>query len=159
MNSTPEAFVRPARLDDHETLVSFNCLLAEESEGKRLDPARVRSGVRAILDDPAKGRYFVVERGGRVVACLLLTWEYSDWRFGMFWWIQSVYTAAEARGQGMFGMLHEHVRGLAKADERVCGLRLYVERENHRARKTYEHRGMRPTGYLVYEEEFEGTAE
>lgn len=155
MSSSPEGQVRPARLEDHETLVEFNCRLARESEGKTLDRARVVPGVRAILEDPAKGRYFVVEREGRVVACLLLTFEYSDWRHGYFWWIQSVYTAAEARGQGCFGRLYAHVEELARKDGGVCGLRLYVERENSRARRTYEHRGMQPTGYLVYERELD----
>lgn len=152
----PDVRIRDAVTGDHSVLVDFNCRLARESEGRELDRARVEAGVRSILGDPGRGRYYVAERAGQVVACLLITHEYSDWRHGTFWWIQSVFTTEAARGEGVFKRLHAHVRALAKADPGVCGLRLYVEHENRRARETYERRGMKQTGYLVYEEDFTG---
>jgi GNAT superfamily N-acetyltransferase len=115
--------------------------------------------VRALLEDPAKGLYFVAEEAGQVVGQVMITFEWSDWRNGMFWWLQSVYVREEFRGQGVFRALFEHVRQLAGQQAGVCGLRLYVERENERAKAAYERQGMTNAGYEVFEVVFAAAAE
>ncbi|HEY8518428.1 MAG TPA: GNAT family N-acetyltransferase [Candidatus Binatia bacterium] len=151
--STFEPYVRPAIPADRDVLVEFACAMARETEQRELDVATVRAGVEALLADPTRGRVFVVDLGGRAVATLMLTLEWSEWRNGFLWWIQSVYVAPEHRQRGFYRMLHEHVRALAREAGDVRGLRLYVERDNRRAQATYRRMGMEETGYLVYEEE------
>jgi GNAT superfamily N-acetyltransferase len=143
--------VRPAVPSDAAIVVEFNCLLAQESEGKVLDPAVVAPGVQALFADPHKGCYFVAEQDGEVVGQLGLTYEWSDWRNAWMWWIQSVYVRPEARRRGVFRALYEHVRQAALRDPQVTGLRLYVERQNHTAQRTYYSLGMGDTGYFVLE--------
>ena len=143
--------VREATPADAAVVVEFNRLLAEESEGKQLDPAVLSVGVAAQLADPKKGRYFVAEEGGAILGQLGLTFEWSDWRNGWMWWIQSVYVRADARRRGVFHALFEHVREAALDHGQVVGLRLYVERENHGAQRTYKRLGMQATGYFVLE--------
>lgn len=166
--------VRPAVPDDWPTIVDFNCRLAEESEGKRLDRADVEPGVQALLADPRKGRYFVAVvhdteqpapsaqanppgppflRGeeGRVVGQLMHTFEWSDWRNGDIWWLQSVYVHPDYRRQGVFRALFDRLQSEAAADPNVVGLRLYVEEANTKAHATYEMLGLKPGGYFVME--------
>jgi GNAT superfamily N-acetyltransferase len=143
--------VRRAAAADAAALVEFNCRLAQESEGKVLDPAVVSAGVAAGLADPAKGAYFVAEEGGAAAGCMLLTFEWSDWRNGWLWWIQSVYVRPASRRRGVFRALYDHVYGLAKADPSVIGLRLYMEQNNRPAEQAYRAAGMAPAGYVVFE--------
>jgi ribosomal protein S18 acetylase RimI-like enzyme len=151
--------IRAARNDDAGFLAAGNSAMALESEHKRLDPATVTRGVRAVLDDPAKGRYFIAERGGRPIGQLMVTYEWSDWRNGNFWWIQSVYVLPDARRMGVFRSLYAHLEQLAKADATVCGIRLYVERENERAQATYRHCGLEDAGYVVMEVDYSGAVQ
>lgn len=150
--SRSSVVVREARASDHAVLCAYNQAMAEETEGRRLDGERLSAGVRAVLEDAAKGRYLVAERDGRVVGQLMLTWEWSDWRNGVFWWIQSVYVEPGARRGGIYRALHERVVELARAGGDACGVRLYVEVENHAARATYERLGMTPCRYGMYEQ-------
>jgi ribosomal protein S18 acetylase RimI-like enzyme len=143
--------VRPARPADRDTIAGFNVAMALEAEHKRLDPDTVREGVAAALADPAKGRYFVAERDGRIVGQLMITFEWSDWRNGVFWWIQSVYVSPEARQTGVFATLFRHLEAQARSEAGVCGLRLYVEDGNARAQETYRRCGMSDGGYRVME--------
>jgi GNAT superfamily N-acetyltransferase len=143
--------IRAATLADAPVVVEFNCLLAQESEGKTLDAALLTPGVAAGLSDPHKGRYFIAEEDGKVLGQVGVTYEWSDWRNGWMWWIQSVYVRPEARRRGIFRALFGHVEKTARADPEVIGLRLYVERENHVAQQTYERLGMIETGYFVLE--------
>ena len=143
--------VRPAMPADAAVIADFNARLAQESEGKALDGAVLAAGVAALLADPHKGRYFLAEEGGVVVGQVMLTTEWSDWRNGWIWWVQSVYVRPEARRRGAFRALYQHVYEAARADAQVVGLRLYVERDNRRAQETYERLGMGRTGYLVME--------
>ena len=143
--------VRPAAPADVDTICDFNRRLARESEGKDLDLARLRPGVAALLADPHKGRYFLAERDGTPVGQMCVTYEWSDWRNGWFWWIQSVYVVAEARRQGVFRRLYEHIAELARHDPQVIGLRLYVEAENNAAHDTYQALGLTWTTYRVME--------
>lgn len=146
--------VRAARPEDLESLVDFNCRLARETEDHELDPATVRRGLSRLFDNPAAGFYTVAEQEGRVVGCLLITFEWSDWRDGWLWWIQSVYVEAAARRRGVFRRLFEHVRENAETDGDVRGLRLYVERGNGRAQATYASMGMAEAPYKLFERYF-----
>jgi ribosomal protein S18 acetylase RimI-like enzyme len=143
--------VRQAVPADAPFLVEFNSRLAAETENKTLDPGVVHAGVAAGMTDPNKASYFVAEDGHEVVGMLMLTREWSDWRNGWLWWIQSVYVRAAARRKGVFRTLYDHVYGLAKSDPTVIGLRLYMEENNHVAAKTYRGVGMEAAGYVVFE--------
>lgn len=147
--------IRDAEPADAGIIAEFNVLLAAESEDIRLDPVRVRAGVEALLADPGLGRYWIAERHGEIAGQIMTTREWSDWRNGMIWWIQSVYVRDEARGRGVFSALYRHVERLAREDPGVCGLRLYVENGNHRAQRVYEAMGMHDGGYHVMEHLFD----
>jgi ribosomal protein S18 acetylase RimI-like enzyme len=134
--------IRRATPADEDVLVRFNAALAWESEHKRLDEPTLRRGVRAVLADAHKGFYTVAERAGEVVGQVLITFEWSDWRDGWYWWAQSVYVREDARRGGVFRAIFEHLRNAAVADPEVIGLRLYVARENVRAQQTYRALGL-----------------
>jgi ribosomal protein S18 acetylase RimI-like enzyme len=144
--------VRLATLHDAPVLVEFNAAMALETEHKELLPDVIGAGVRSLLGNPASGFYVVAEKDDRVAGALMITKEWSDWRNGTFWWIQSVYVRPDLRRQGVYKLLYRHVQKLAANDSAVCGFRLYVERENARAQATYNALGMKKTGYLVFEE-------
>ena len=143
--------IREARASDGSTIAAYNSRMAEETEGRTLDPDIVGPGVRALLDDPAHGRYWIAEAGGETIGQLMITYEWSDWRNGMIWWIQSVYVHPDWRRKGVFSALYRHVESLAAAEPGVIGLRLYVEENNKRAQRTYEALGMTKPSYLVME--------
>lgn len=144
---------RPAAADDAEVIARYNVAMALETEHKALDPAVVRAGVRRVFDVPSHGRYLVAEsEQGEVVACLLITYEWSDWRDGQVWWVHSVYVHPEHRRRGVFKLLYQTVRGMGASAGGVCGYRLYVERDNERAQRTYRGLGMSATPYLIYED-------
>lgn len=149
-----ELRIRRANLADAPVIVEFNRRMAWETERRRLNPARVRRGVARLLKDSAKGVYFVAEENGAVVGQLLVTYEWSDWRNGTFWWIQSVYVREDSRGRGIFRALFQRIRQLAKKRRDVCGLRLYVDAHNGGARKTYTRLGMKKTDYELFETDF-----
>ena len=144
--------IRLAKPQDAEVLIQFNSAMALETEGKELLPEVIGAGVRSLLRKGDFGFYVVAEEDGRVVGSLLVTKEWSDWRNGDFWWIQSVYVRPESRRQGIYKRLYAHVQQLASGDPGVCGFRLYVERENRNAQATYGALGMKETRYLVFEE-------
>ncbi|MBN1844187.1 MAG: GNAT family N-acetyltransferase [Sedimentisphaerales bacterium] len=148
--------IRLARPDDADELAAFNIALACQTERKELAADTVRRGVGRLLSQPQYGFYVVAETdAGRLAGCLLVTYEWSDWRDGVFWWIQSVFVRPEHRRRGVFGRMFAHVKDLAGRDRDVCGLRLYVARTNHTARAGYEKAGLKETGYLMYEQEFD----
>jgi len=144
--------IRLARKTDAQAIVDFNAAMALETEGKRLLPDVTGAGVRSLLNRRQAGFYVVAEHENQVVGVLMVTKEWSDWRNGTFWWIQSVYVRPEFRRQGVYRRLYRTIRTMAAKDRRVCGFRLYVERENRRAQKTYRALGMDRTRYLVFEE-------
>ncbi len=146
--------VRAAGPGDQDAIVGFNIAMAMETEGKELDVAVATNGVRNALVDPARARYFLAERQGEVVGQTMVTLEWSDWRNGNFWWIQSVYVRPDCRRLGVFRRLHAAVRDEAKRNAGVCGLRLYVHDTNGRAIETYARLGMSQTPYLLFEEEW-----
>lgn len=142
--------IRPATPADAEVIRDFNLGLARETESLELDPDVVLRGVAALLKDSSKGRYFVAEIDGRVVGQLMHTFEWSDWRDGMFWWLQSVFVHPDFRSRGVFTALYRHLESLAREDGEVCGLRLYMEHANHKARSAYLRLGLSPSGYEVF---------
>jgi GNAT superfamily N-acetyltransferase len=147
--------IRPATRADIDLLVHFNHAMAKESEDKPLDLDGLKAGITALFDRPADGYYLIADDAkGNAAGALMLTFEWSDWRNGRFWWIQSVFVTPEHRRKGVYTAMHEHVRDAARADTECCGLRLYVERENTGAQATYHAMGMVETHYRLYEEEF-----
>ena len=146
--------IRQATLLDTATIADFNSRMAWETEHRRLDLDRVQKGVTALLHDSSKGTYFVAESDDSMVGQLLITFEWSDWRNGTFWWIQSVYVVDDFRGRGVFRALFQHVHKLAKDGPDVCGLRLYVEGGNDGAQGTYTRLGMKRTSYEIFETDF-----
>ncbi len=143
--------VRLADATDAGKIVEYNFRLALETEDKHLDQAILASGVAAILADPSKGFYLVAGEAGDVLGQLAVTFEWSDWRNGWLWWIQSVYVRANARRRGVFRALYDEVYRLAREDGQVIGIRLYVEKENQAAQSTYATLGMSEAPYLIYE--------
>lgn len=144
--------IRRATTADMATVISFNQAMAVETEGKTLDPDTVSAGVRAALEDESRCIYFMAEVDGRIAGQTMFTTEWSDWRNGIFWWIQSVYVDPAFRRRGVFRALYHHIRDLARERPDVCGLRLYVHRDNKRAIDTYRDLGMDLTEYLLCEE-------
>ena len=136
---------------DTSIVVEFNRRLALESEGKVLDVPTLTAGVAAVLEDASRGTYFVAESAGEVVGQLMITTEWSDWRNGWIWWIQSVYVRADFRRAGVFRALFDRVVEEGKSAGDVVGIRLYVEDHNTRAMATYERLGMASAGYRVLE--------
>jgi len=128
--------------------------MALETENLELDEYRLREGVRAVLDNPERGFYLVAELNGKHAGQMLITFEWSDWRNGVFWWIQSVYTTPDSRRRGVFRCLYRHAESLAKKRGGVCGLRLYVEAHNHRAQAIYRKCGMNETPYRMLEVDY-----
>ena len=146
-----EPKIRKAIPRDASVIADFNRRLAMETESLELDPSRVLAGVTALLDHPARGVYYVAEVNGALAGQLLITYEWSDWRNGNIWWIQSVYVAESHRGAGVFRALFQHVRELAGREGNVPNLRLYVEAHNHRARQAYDKLGFKKTHYEIFE--------
>lgn len=143
--------IRPARITDQDVIVEFNFRLAEETEGKLLDRDLLERGVAAMLADPAKGRYFLAEDQGQVLGQLGITREWSDWRNGDFWWVQSVYVRADARRRGIFSALFQHVEAEARNEKEVIGIRLYVDEHNQIGQATYVKLGFTRTEYWLLE--------
>jgi GNAT superfamily N-acetyltransferase len=156
--------IRPATPSDNEQLAQWAQAMALETEHRQLDRATVLAGIAAAIADADKARYFVAmqdaalagrETIGVAVGTLMFTREWSDWRNGDWWWIQSVYVAPEHRRQGVFAALYRHVEQLARATPGVIGLRLYVERDNTIAQRTYASLGMSDAGYAIFEAGFD----
>lgn len=143
--------IRKASSDDLTAIVEFNQAMAEETEGKQLDFVTITAGVKGLLDNAHRGFYLVAEKDGDIAGSLMVTFEWSDWRNANFWWVQSVYIQPEFRRQGVYSALYHKVQALAESDDTVCGFRLYVEKENINAQKTYRALGMAETHYLMYE--------
>ena len=146
--------VRRALARDVAAIVDFMAAMAAETEDRPLDRARVRAGVEHAIRHPADAIYLVAEHDGVVRGCLMLTFEWSDWRAGRFWWIQSVFVDPGHRRQGIYSHLHDAARTMAAADPLACGIRLYVEAENVAAQAAYRRLGMVETHYRLFEETF-----
>ena len=144
--------VRFATVEDTDTIARFNQAMALETENRQLAEEVITAGVRTLLKNPRDGFYVVAEMDGVIAASLMVTTEWSDWRNGFFWWIQSVYVKKEYRRQGLYSEMYRFVKSEAGKRSAVCGFRLYVEKDNIRAQKTYEALGMERAHYIMYEE-------
>ena len=151
-NSSPIK-IRKAKIEDLETIVKFNYNLAKETEDKELDLEILTKGVRAILNDSAKGQYYVYVIDNKVVGQIMHTYEWSDWRNGMLLWVQSVYVDSEYRRKGIYKELYNYVKNICDKDDGIAGIRLYVEKENFNAKATYKSLGMQECNYHMYEYE------
>ena len=149
-----ETVIRKATPRDIGALVECNAAMAKETENKSLDLDRLTNGVAAVFESPQKGFYLVAEAGGSVVGGLLITFEWSDWRNGTFWWIQSVYVRPGWRRRGIYQMIHRWVYDTAQSLPDVCGIRLYVHKGNHVAQRTYSSLEMASTEYQLMETDF-----
>ena len=149
-----DTHIRRAVAADAGFIAESNIAMALETEGMALDALVVGPGVAAVLADDSLGFYLVAEIDGHQAGQLMVTYEWSDWRNGLWWWIQSVYVRPDFRRRGVYSALHRHVEGAARAAGGVCGLRLYVEQENTRAQRVYQSLNMHNTRYHMYEVEF-----
>ena len=126
--------------------------MAWETENKELAPEIISRGVERLINKPEYGFYLIAEIGDDIAGTLMVTTEWSDWRDGLFWWIQSVYVAPQHRRKGVYRAMYDEVKTLAADQPDVCGYRLYVEKDNVIAQSTYEQLGMHATDYLLYEQ-------
>ena len=149
-----EIAVRVATAADAEFLVRGNAAMALETEDLSLDLDRLRDGVHALFEQPGRGVYYVAELDGQRAGQMMITYEWSDWRNGLFWWIQSVYVEPRFRSQGVFKAIYRHVEHLARTTPGVCGLRLYVENSNSQAQEIYQRLGLQRTAYKMFEVDF-----
>lgn len=147
----PQIRYREAVLRDLLPIVDFQRAMARETEDIDLNRFVCTRGVEAMFEDRTLGRYFVAESGDDLAGCLMITSEWSDWRNGMVWWIQSVYVKPELRGKGVYAGLYKFVKSLAEANESVKGIRLYVDRRNTAAQEVYRRLGMNGEHYQVFE--------
>lgn len=160
MRPTNQLRIRQATLQDLDVLTTFSAAMALETEGRRLDLARLRSGTQAVIDRPERGQYYVADLHRNhpadtvTVGQLLITYEWSDWRNAQFWWIQSVYVEPTWRRQGVYRAMHQTVMALAQSRADVCGVRLYVEDDNTIAKGVYGRVGLSPSSYQIYESDF-----
>ncbi len=146
-----EVVYRDAAREDAAAIVAFQLSMARETEEIDLDFETCTRGVSAVFDDPARGRYFIAEADGEVIASLMITLEWSDWRNGVVWWIQSVYVRPAHRGLRVYAGLYQHVRELVRASPDIRGIRLYVDRRNTAAQEVYRRSGMNGEHYQVFE--------
>jgi len=146
-----EPKIRIAKIDDSLTIAAFQLKMAIETENLQLDIETVEKGVKAVFDNPGFGQYYVAENDGEIIASLLTTFEWSDWRNASVWWLQSVYVIPEFRQHGIFKKLYMFVKDLAQKDENVCGIRLYVDKTNTQAQQVYKAIGMNGEHYQVFE--------
>lgn len=144
-------YIRQAEVSDIDTIVRFNTEMAHETEGIALSHQKLRDGVSAVFEDNTKGFYLVAECNDSIVGQALITYEWSDWRDGMFWWIQSVYVLPDYRRIGVLRSIFECIKRMAGDSSNVCGLRLYVHKDNLTAKLAYENLGMKYSHYEVYE--------
>ncbi len=147
--------IRPATIEDAETIVQFNIEMALESENLRLEPEKVRRGVEKSLSNPLMGRYYLAHRGDEILGQIRVTLEWSDWNDAEYWWIQNVYVVSAARKQGIYKALHHHIKNLAEGAG-ACGLQLYVDAENAAAQAVYENLNMEQSHYLIFEQREDG---
>ena len=147
-----ETTLRRANPADDGVLIDFNREMARETEDKELDQDLITAGVQTLLQNQSLGFYVVAEIDEKIAGSLMITTEWSDWRNGDFWWIQSVYVKPEYRRRGIYRSLYEYIKKSADQDQNVCGFRLYVERDNSAAQRTYQSLGMHKTTYRLFEE-------
>ena len=148
-----DALIRRAQKNDIPFITSFNQKMAKETENIQLDETILKNGVVSLFDQPQYGFYCVAEVDGRIVGQLMITYEWSDWRNGLFWWIQSVYIIPDFRGKGIYKQLHSFILK-ESSKHSVCGIRLYVDKDNTNAKNVYKKCGMSMSHYDMFESDF-----
>lgn len=143
--------VRDAKSEDHKVITDFQMEMAMETEALKLDRDILSAGVSSVLRDSLKARYFIAQTESEAVGMLMITFEWSDWRNGWVWWIQSVYTKPGFRKMGIYRLLYDHIRNLVNSSDNIRGLRLYVDKRNVPAQRVYESLGMNGDHYTTYE--------
>jgi ribosomal protein S18 acetylase RimI-like enzyme len=143
--------VRKAKSEDLNSILEFQIAMAKETEGIDLERSTVKKGATAVLENSAKGNYYVAEKNGQVIGSLLTTFEWSDWRNGTVLWIQSVYVIPEFRRKGVYSKLYEHIKNLVLENHDLKGIRLYADKTNEGAQKVYRKLGMSPDHYVTFE--------
>ncbi len=143
--------IRLANKLESLAIADFQICMADETENLKLDKDTVNKGVNAIFKDTAKGKYYVAADNGKLVASMLITYEWSDWRNALIYWIQSVYVLPEYRKQGIFKKMYNYVLKFVIDSNEISGLRLYVDTTNTVARKVYSNIGMNGDHYQVFE--------
>jgi GNAT superfamily N-acetyltransferase len=146
-----DVLFRDATRADVPAIIDFQLAMARETEELELDREVLTRGVNALFTDPNLGRYYVAEADRRVIGSLMITYEWSDWRNGMVWWIQSVYVIPEFRRRGVYGGLYSHVKTIVEPDPSIRGIRLYVDNRNQSAQQVYARLGMEGEHYRVFE--------
>jgi ribosomal protein S18 acetylase RimI-like enzyme len=140
-----------AKKEHINSIASFQVKMAWETENVKLKEETVLKGVTSVFEHTELGRYFVVQNQEKTIASLLITYEWSDWRNAKVWWIQSVYVLPEFRRKGIFKQLYAHIQSIVEKDENIGGVRLYVDKTNKNAQKTYEKVGMNGEHYQLFE--------
>lgn len=143
--------VRPAKIEDYQKIVEFQIRMAQESEGVDLEQDIVSAGVLSVFDDPQKGKYYVAEDNQKVIASMLTTFEWSDWRNQTVYWLQSVYILPEYRGKHIFSKMYAHIKKIVLDNDQVAGIRLYVDERNDHAKNVYNAVGMNGNHYRTFE--------
>ena len=146
--------ISKAQKSDIPEIINFNINMAMETENKKLDEQTVTRGVRKVFSSPSLGYYIIIKDFSGILGCLMITYEWSDWRNGLFWWIQSVYVKKEYRRKGVFRKMYNFIHEKAISDKKCTGIRLYVENNNSIAQKVYTNLGMGETYYKLFEEDF-----
>lgn len=143
--------IRPATPDDSKYIIEFQQKMALETENVQLDTAVLAQGLKLLFEDPARGNYYVAADNKEVIGCMMITYEWSEWRCGNVLWIQSVYITPSHRGRGVFKKMYEYMKGMVTPGSGYTGIRLYVDKTNLAAQKIYEKLGMNGDHYQVYE--------
>jgi len=145
------AMIQKAKIEDASTIADFQIEMAWETEKYKLHPDTIYKGIKAVFNNPELGQYYVAKIDDKIVASLLTTYEWSDWRNATILWIQSVFVVKEYRRQGIFQRFYEHIKSIAEKDENIGGIRLYVDKTNIPAQKTYSKVGMNGEHYQLFE--------
>ncbi|MCF6240879.1 MAG: GNAT family N-acetyltransferase [Bacteroidales bacterium] len=143
--------IRKGKREDAKQIISFQQKMAKETEDLELSTEILHAGVNAVFDDESKGTYYVAEDKGKVIASLMTTYEWSDWRNGCVLWIQSVYVLPEYRKKGVYKQMYEYLKNKVKNSDKYMGLRLYVDLSNKPAQKVYTKLGMNGEHYKLFE--------
>jgi GNAT superfamily N-acetyltransferase len=146
-----EIEIREAESAEWQVIAGFQIKMAKETEDELLDSDIVSEGVQAVFNNPELGRYYVAEAEGQIIASLLITYEWSDWRNATVWWIQSVYVIPQFRKKGVFRRMYAYIRSQVSSRDDVSGIRLYMVSHNTNAGQVYEKLGMDGKKYRMFE--------
>lgn len=151
MNPELKCRIQTALPEHLDLLIAFQQAMAKESEGMELSQKTLYEGIKAVLENPTKGKYYIALHGNEVAGCMMHTYEWSDWRNAYVIWIQSVYVKPEYRRRGVFRQFYAFTQKQVQENKQFCGIRLYVEQNNEAAIATYRALGMDDGHYRLFE--------